>query len=81
MKPIKDTIPLDDARRLIAGACVPISRTERIAETHTMRYLFIPEIEALSLKLFRPRCHYAWMSKRAPGFEDWAALSVLERQA
>ena len=31
MKPIKDTIPLDDARRLIAGACVPISRTERIA--------------------------------------------------
>lgn len=56
------------------------NRTERIAETHTMRYLFIPEIEALSLKLFRPRCHRAWMSTRTPGFDDWAALSVLERR-
>jgi len=55
-------------------------RTERITETHTMRYLFIPEIEALSLKHFRPRCHYAWMCTRAPGFADWAALSVLERR-
>ena len=31
MRPIRDTIALDDARRLIAGACVPIDRTERIA--------------------------------------------------
>ena len=56
------------------------NRTERIAETHTMRYLFIPEIEALSLKLFHPLCHHAWMSRKAPGFDDWAALSVLERR-
>jgi molybdenum cofactor synthesis domain-containing protein len=31
MKPIKDTIPLDEARQLIADACRPIERTERIA--------------------------------------------------
>src|SRR5688572_30169315 len=30
MKPIKDTIPLDEARQLIADACRPIDRTERI---------------------------------------------------
>jgi molybdenum cofactor synthesis domain-containing protein len=31
MKPIKETIPLDEARQLIADACKPIERTERIA--------------------------------------------------
>jgi molybdenum cofactor synthesis domain-containing protein len=30
MKPIKETIPLDEARQLIADACRPIDRTERI---------------------------------------------------
>jgi molybdenum cofactor synthesis domain-containing protein len=30
MKPIKETIPLDEARQLIADACRPIERTERI---------------------------------------------------
>src|SRR5688500_10032318 len=30
MKPIKDTIPLDEARQLIAQACKPIERTERV---------------------------------------------------
>ena len=30
MKPIKDTIPLDEARQLIAEACRPIDRTERV---------------------------------------------------
>ena len=30
MKPIKDTIPLDEARQLIADACRPIERTERV---------------------------------------------------
>jgi molybdopterin molybdotransferase len=31
MKPIKETIPLEEARQLIAGACRPIERTERVA--------------------------------------------------
>jgi molybdopterin molybdotransferase len=30
MKPIKETIPLDEARQLIADACKPIDRTERV---------------------------------------------------
>ena len=30
MKPIKETIPLDEARQLIAEACRPIDRTERV---------------------------------------------------
>ena len=30
MKPIKETIPLDEARQLIADACAPIERTERV---------------------------------------------------
>jgi molybdenum cofactor synthesis domain-containing protein len=30
MKPIKETIPLEEARQLIAGACTPIDRTERV---------------------------------------------------
>ena len=30
MKPIKDTIPLDEARQLIADACRPVERTERV---------------------------------------------------
>ena len=31
MKPIKETIPLEEARQLIAAACRPIDRTERVA--------------------------------------------------
>jgi molybdenum cofactor synthesis domain-containing protein len=30
MRPIKDTIPLEEARQLIADACRPIDRTERV---------------------------------------------------
>lgn len=31
MRPIKDTIPLEEARQLIADACAPIARRERVA--------------------------------------------------
>ena len=31
MKPIRETIPLDDARQLIAETCKPIERTDRVA--------------------------------------------------
>src|SRR6187402_903288 len=30
MKPIRETIPLEEARQLIAEACRPIDRTERV---------------------------------------------------
>ncbi|MBT8523616.1 class I SAM-dependent methyltransferase [Polynucleobacter paneuropaeus] len=48
------------------------------SETHKMRYLFIPEIEALSSQLFRPLGHYAWMEDFLPSLESWAAVSVME---
>lgn len=57
------------------------NRSERISESHSMRYLFVPEIEALSSRLFQPLSHYAWMTKRIPGLSDWAALSVMECRA
>jgi len=31
MRPIKETIPLEEARQLIAGACMPTARRERLA--------------------------------------------------
>jgi len=34
MRPIKDTIPLEEARQLIADACKPIERTERVSLVH-----------------------------------------------
>lgn len=34
MRPIKDTIPLDEARALIASGCQPIGRKERVALVH-----------------------------------------------
>jgi len=34
MRPIRDTIPLDEARALIDAAVRPIARTERVAVTH-----------------------------------------------
>ena len=30
MRPIHKTIPLDEARAIIAGACAPLTRTERL---------------------------------------------------
>lgn len=34
MRPIKDTIPLDEARALIASGCQPIGRKDRVALVH-----------------------------------------------
>jgi len=56
---------------------------ERLAinETHSMRYLFLPEIEGLAAGQDWGHCaHAAWMKTEAPGERDWAAFTVLERQ-
>ena len=52
----------------------------RFNESHKMRYLFAPEIEFLSDIHFHKGQHFAWMTKRKPGFSDWAAVSILERR-
>ncbi len=51
--------------------------TETLHETHSMRYLFTPEIElaleSAGMKLVDSR---AWMSDDPPGFESWGAVFV-----
>lgn len=52
----------------------------RISETHTMRYLFAPEIDLYAkgagLKSTRP---LRWLGSVEPGFEDWNACFVVRR--
>ncbi|HEX2723513.1 MAG TPA: hypothetical protein VHM24_11375, partial [Gemmatimonadaceae bacterium] len=52
-------------------------QTELLRETHSMRYLFTPEIELLleiaGMKLLESR---AWMSDDSPGFESWGAAFI-----
>jgi SAM-dependent methyltransferase len=51
--------------------------TETLRETHSMRYLFTPEIElalaVAGMKLIDSR---AWMSAEPPGFDSWGAVYV-----
>lgn len=52
-----------------------------INETHSMRYLFLPEIELFAAGKAWGRCrHAAWMKDEAPTAQDWAGLTVLQRQ-
>ena len=51
--------------------------TETLTETHTMRYLFSPEIElALETAGMKLVDANAWMSAEPPGFGSWAAVFV-----
>ena len=54
------------------------SEPEVIRETHTMRYLFTPEVELMlasnGLKLVASR---EWLSGRAPGFDTWNVCHVV----
>ena len=57
------------------------SETHRIAETHTMRYLFLPELEYLRQGLFTELLTLAWMSDKRPGEDSWAGYQVLTRNS
>ena len=53
--------------------------TETFHETHSMRYLFTPEIElAVETAGMSLVGAYAWMSNEPPGFDSWAAAFVAE---
>lgn len=56
-------------------------RSERVQERHDMRYLFVPEIEGISRQWFRPKVHYAWLTRKELGTSDWAGITVLERKS
>ena len=55
--------------------------SESTSERHDMRYLFIPEIEALPAPWFIPKAHHAWATRREPKLTDWGGVTVMERSA
>lgn len=53
--------------------------SERVRETHRMRYLFLPELALLRGGIFEERATLAWMSVQAPGAETWSGFQILAR--
>jgi hypothetical protein len=52
-----------------------------IEETHSMRYLFLPEIPLLAGESNWQVCaNTAWMKDTPPSAEDWAGFSVIRRR-
>jgi SAM-dependent methyltransferase len=52
---------------------------QELKETHTMRYLFTPEIEMmLSAAGFKLLTSEQWMTKKPLGFDTWGALFVCQ---
>jgi SAM-dependent methyltransferase len=56
-------------------------RSENASERHDMRYLFIPEIEAIAAPWFISKAHHAWATRREPKLTDWGGVTVMERSA
>ena len=56
-------------------------KTEEFAETHRMRYLFVPEIDALAQSHGLIRAHSsAWLGERELGSDSWGGCFVLVAQ-
>ncbi len=54
--------------------------TQRLTESHRMRYLFLTEIELLASQAgFRVMESCEWMTGKAPGMDTWGVCSALER--
>jgi SAM-dependent methyltransferase len=53
--------------------------SERIHETHRMRYLFLPELMLLRGAALEERATLAWMSAEAPSVQSWSAFQILRR--
>jgi SAM-dependent methyltransferase len=58
----------------------PNLRPKEFAESHEMRYFFMPELEYLGEARFDAVESLAWLTDRPPGIEDWAAVTVLRRR-
>lgn len=55
-------------------------RIEALSETHHMRYLFYPEIEAVCRQSgFEIITAAEWMTDREPGFDTWGVYFVVRR--
>lgn len=55
--------------------------TERIRETHRMRYLFLPELALLRSAAFEERASLAWMGTDPLSARSWSGFQILERTA
>ncbi len=66
-----------DVNYVVEVTDIASGETATLTETHTMRYLFTPEIDlalmAADMKLVDSN---AWMSAEPPGFGSWAAVFV-----
>ncbi len=51
----------------------------RFAETHPMRFLFVPELALLEGAAWRDAEDRAWMADSAPGADSWAAMRVITK--
>jgi SAM-dependent methyltransferase len=53
---------------------------ERKQETHSMRYLFDPELEIVcDLEGFSIECKYEWMSGKSPSLSSWNVVWVVRK--
>lgn len=54
---------------------------QQVRETHSMRYLFLPELAFLRGTAFAERSTHAWMSADALSVQSWSGFQVLARAA
>ncbi len=52
----------------------------RLQETHSMRYLFLPELQALAGHWFEPLDTHAWLSDEPPDTTTWSAVATMVRR-
>jgi len=53
--------------------------SERVRETHRMRYLFLPEMLLLRGAAFEERATLAWMSTKSLSEQSWSGFQILGR--
>lgn len=52
---------------------------KQVNEIHSMRYLFVPEIEQSRSPNFKSKGYFAWMKTEQLSVEDWSGLCILEK--
>ena len=53
--------------------------TSNFSETHSMRYLFTPELEIFAKDKFSIEQTFAWRTRTDPSERDWSAVCVMRR--
>lgn len=51
----------------------------QVAESHRMRYLFLPELVELRAPLFKEIASQTWLTGDAPSADSWGVVQILER--